>query len=543
MKTPLSILYVLFVALACTPSGIVHQLDLAKDLLQDAPDSSLRILSLVNSDEIRSQKERARYALLLSAALDKNYIDIASDSLIHPAVEYFGKSHDLAHRMMTYYYLARVYQNNSDNPAAMIALEKAETDALTLCDDFYLGLIYRSKSAIYNSYYNIETAIRYKQMAISAFKRADKSAHAAYATLSLAINYTNGRYYKKAMDLLDSLQTVTSDANLLYQMQLLKAEINIENNGDLNETLCIYKETPDNYFSYLDKGLWAVAAQRSSDEQTADIQIQESYAMAHSETDSATIGFMHSRIAADRGDYAKAFSLVNKAALVQDSLTKVRLDQSLDGVLREYYKQETTLEQQKNRQMKERLWMISLIGILALFLLFVIFNLQSRKKDAQMKEYMAQLSAGKEELSKAVKQNASLIGSLFSERLYHLDELSEAYYANDNAATKEALFKEFKAKVFALRDDEHLFNSLEEDLNKNCNGLMEKFRKQVHSIKGDNLKTTMLFFAGFPYRTIQVALRKNSIDSLRTAKSRIRKAINDSHAPDASLFLKLLESN
>lgn len=542
MKMLFTLFSIAISVISCTSARVHTQLDLAETMLQDAPDSSLSILRRINPSEIKTKEGNARYALLLSAALDKNYIDVTSDSLIRIATDYYAISHDLRRRMMSYYYLGIAEQNMKDYPAAITSLEKAEKDALLLSDYYYLGLIYRNKSGIYNQYSNNLTAIAYDISAISAFNKANKPSHKDYATLSLAIDYVNGRDFHKATHIIDSLELACSDSNLVYQLMLLKAEILLENNGDANESIRIYRETPHGYISYMDKAYWAVAYENIGQRDSSDRMIQGSYSMAKSKTDSSTIAYMHSHIEFARGNYFDAYNLVNNAALVQDSLTRVRLDQSMDSILREYYKSETALQLQKNRQMRDRLFLTGIVSFLLILLLWFLFLLNSRKKDAQIKEYMAQFAARSAELNNAIKQNAFLVGSLFSERLYHLDELSEAYYANDNEATKEALFKEFKSKVFALRDDKRLFNSLEEDLNTHCNDLMAKFREELPNVKGENIKMTILFFAGFPYKTIQIILRKNSVESLRTAKSRLRRAILEANATDSETFLKLLGS-
>ena len=542
MKNLISLFVYIILLEACTPWTIIQQLNEAELLLQEVPDSALSLLNGIDQSRVITKKDYAKYALLLSAALDKNYIDVTSDSLIRIATDYYAISHDLRRRMMSYYYLGIAEQNMKDYPAAITSLEKAEKDALLLSDYYYLGLIYRNKSGIYNQYSNNLTAIAYDISAISAFNKANKPSHKDYATLSLAIDYVNGRDFHKATHIIDSLELACSDSNLVYQLMLLKAEILLENNGDANESIRIYRETPHGYISYMDKAYWAVAYENIGQRDSSDRMIQGSYSMAKSKTDSATIAYMHSHIELARGNYFDAYNLVNNAALVQDSLTRVRLDQSMDSILREYYKSETALQLQKNRQMRERLFLTGIVSFLLILLLWFLFLLNSRKKDAQIKEYMAQFAARSAELNNAIKQNAFLVGSLFSERLYHLDELSEAYYANDNEATKEALFKEFKSKVFSLRDDERLFAALEDDLDSHCNLLMTKFREQVPKVKGENLKMVILYFAGFPYQTIQIILRKNSVASLRTAKSRIKTAILDAKASDAATFLKLLET-
>ena len=81
--------------------------------------------------------------------------------------------------------------------------------------------------------------------------------------------------------------------------------------------------------------------------------------------------------------------------------------------------------------------------------------------------------------------------------------------------------------VFLLKKD------MEKDLDRYCNNIMSALRKQVPRIKGENLKIISLFFAGFSYETIQFILRKNSTQSLRTARSRFRKEIIEAEAPDA----------
>ena len=51
----------------------------------------------------------------------------------------------------------------------------------------------------------------------------------------------------------------------------------------------------------------------------------------------------------------------------------------------------------------------------------------------------------------------------------------------------------------------------------------------------------MLFFSGLPYGAIQLITKRSSIDSLKTLRHRIRNEIKNAKAPDAPLFLEMLE--
>lgn len=83
--------------------------------------------------------------------------------------------------------------------------------------------------------------------------------------------------------------------------------------------------------------------------------------------------------------------------------------------------------------------------------------------------------------------------------------------------------------------------SLEEDLDKYCNGIVSKLRGQVPRIKGGNINIIILFFAGFSYDVVQLLTGSVSVESLKMARSRFRKEIIAANAPDKDFFLRMLD--
>ena len=79
----------------CYNREYISRLDEVEALLQNKPDSALTILKQFKREG--SQAEQAKYALLYSAALDKNHIKITDDSLIQKAWSYY------AHRPKTFF--------------------------------------------------------------------------------------------------------------------------------------------------------------------------------------------------------------------------------------------------------------------------------------------------------------------------------------------------------------------------------------------------------------------------------------------------------
>ena len=106
---------------SCSKSDktIVSVLNTAESCMEQHPDSSLIILNSINLNEISTKANKARYALLKSIALDKNYIDVTDDSLTSIAVAYYGKHGDADERLKAYMYNGRVYENAKDYERAM----------------------------------------------------------------------------------------------------------------------------------------------------------------------------------------------------------------------------------------------------------------------------------------------------------------------------------------------------------------------------------------------------------------------------------------
>ena len=102
-------LYLFLVATLCVGCGdapSMRQLEQLESRLNDVPDSVLAVLTASNMP--RWGEARALYALLTVQAQDKSYIDVTDDSLISVATRYYGTSRDARHKMLAYYYHARV---------------------------------------------------------------------------------------------------------------------------------------------------------------------------------------------------------------------------------------------------------------------------------------------------------------------------------------------------------------------------------------------------------------------------------------------------
>ena len=106
MRYIYSILIFLLIAYACNKdaSEIDTLLNGIEAYIEEHPEEALKVLESVNREELTSRKLKAKHSLLYSMALDKNYIDVTTDSIIAPAVDYYKYHGTAEEKLLTSYY-------------------------------------------------------------------------------------------------------------------------------------------------------------------------------------------------------------------------------------------------------------------------------------------------------------------------------------------------------------------------------------------------------------------------------------------------------
>ena len=135
------------------------KLDSAEAFMESAPDKSLKIIESIDRASLKSRRLKARFALLYSMALDKNYIDIANDSIIAPAIKWY-KNHGTAdEKIRMNYYTGITYYNAGRMEAAMDWFINADKYAEQATDERLLGRLYKAQSLIYADNFNHDLAL------------------------------------------------------------------------------------------------------------------------------------------------------------------------------------------------------------------------------------------------------------------------------------------------------------------------------------------------------------------------------------------------
>lgn len=154
---------------ACSNQRVSTTLLDAESIMEEIPDSALKVLESIDDSEL-TDESKARYALLFSQAYDKNYIDQTDDSLISIATNYYLNTDDLYHTMLSLYYRAVVNRNAN-------LYETSLSDALTAFDiaeqlnnDLYKSRIASIIGKLYSATYNFIETIAWEGVALEYAK-------------------------------------------------------------------------------------------------------------------------------------------------------------------------------------------------------------------------------------------------------------------------------------------------------------------------------------------------------------------------------------
>ena len=166
-------------------------------MMHDRPDSTLAILEAFPQDSLFTDEQRALYALLLTQARDKNYIDETCDSIVKIAVSFYATFNNKARLMMSLYYLARIQYNMGDYSRSIVNYDKAEKIAASIDDKFYLGLIYRGMSAIYTKIYNGVEQAHYAKLSFEVFVEYGDSSYMMYALMDYGRTCNKIKWFRR----------------------------------------------------------------------------------------------------------------------------------------------------------------------------------------------------------------------------------------------------------------------------------------------------------------------------------------------------------
>ncbi len=388
MKHLLTIILSILLLTACGENVRNSQLlERAETIMNDSCDVALSMLQdSINPKTLTTERGRAIYAVLLSQALDKNYIDLTSDSIIAPAVKYFANGDNPHYAMLTHYYHGKILLNQNKLSDAIIYCTKAVDFAKELNYDFYLGLIYGTIAKTYSLTHNHNESIKYSNLSYLHFSKVNKEPHKKYAYFSLAIAHNNNRdFYQSKSIHKELIDSATLKCDTAFLLEVLESYSHLLwNNQKSIESKQILKKLQNNYKYQLSATSLAHLADiytKENNQDSASYYLFLAKTNANCLKDSIAIMLADYNNALTNKDYKKALSLQEEQINDLNASTEDIWEQSVMTLQRDYFESQAKNANLEVESKKNQIILIVIISVAILFIaIFIIYALRMRNK-------------------------------------------------------------------------------------------------------------------------------------------------------------------
>lgn len=248
---------------SCSNYKQQEALDRAESLMEAHPDSALIILNEIEKSELGSKKEQARYALLMSMALDKNYIDTTAFDVLQPAIDYYIKKGTPDEKLRTYYYQGRIFQNQGELDKALNSFIKGIDISSDSNDSLCIARTLVAQGGLYDEFYDFYSYTNCHIQAAKIYKKLSLRWHEFDCLLNAlngAILLGNQTKADSILTLCDNFYDIDNAQKLIltgyrlshvlefgdipkikYLIERQEENPNLDTNGLLNLALAYYK--------------------------------------------------------------------------------------------------------------------------------------------------------------------------------------------------------------------------------------------------------------------------------------------------------------
>lgn len=542
-----------FCLLSCSWSETRRLFSTSERIMTERPDSALNILLDVNPDDLHTRKQRAKHALLLSMALDKNYIDIADDSIISIAYNYFQHHPTKREKMLATYYSGIVNQNAGNTIKAAIDFNQALYLAKELNDNHNAGLSCRHLSTIYSQNYNHSKALTYSEQAVGFFEACGETLSADYARTNVAFQLLSTFQWEESIRIIDDVINRISYKPLIREALGIKTEALLWGRNDYSgamaclELKSIGRQSSDTLTYYGYKALISEALDKQKD---ADMLFNLAEGYMKTAIDSLTLLDLRARAKRMRRDYKGAYNDLFTATEIQNKEITEVLGNSISSAMEDRYRESYTNQKERNRLTRI---IYSVLGMLLLFII-VALCLWAHKLRLDRIQDMADIESLNHDLQALQEKNTyfrKTADTVILDKIQFLQHLSDSYFSwtdeevrkrekYNGALTKDEIISLFRKQLGQMRADNSLILSLEQSVNATNGNIVLRLRQEYKdSLKEQDFAILTLLYSGLSIKSIAYYLRMSE-PSLRTRKSRYKHFFEEHPAPSSPDFIRLL---
>lgn len=552
----------------------------AEALMEAQPEQSLEILEAIDRETLSSRKQRAKFSLLYSMALDKNFIDLQSDSIISPAVHYYKHHGTVDDRVKSLYYLARIQFNAEDYNTALITL----MDILPLHDNSLsiriwaqvhnlLAVTYNLSYMFSDSFKHIDLAYDYA-IKCGDYKLADII---LYRKAQLYINLRQYDEAEKLFLLILGADRIEPDTKSMVLCDYALAQIWMDEH-DYGQAVRLYEHAlklSPSFYDVNHVGAYAYALHKTGNEVLAEHLFAQMNVMKDDNIE-AIYNSWRMLVCRDLGLFEEAYRLTDCILAYQDSLFQYQFQNSAAKAQSDYWSLKSLKSEREKRNrtilLSLLIAMMALISILTYLIYKTGMDCALREKESLFKiadSTKIQL-AETEEINREMEMHFRTIiesrdleieslrgdindkedcikalrkeyAKMYKSQFKTLGDLCEAFIkAEEYKDSHRVLYEKVKDMLKEINGDKTGQKHFEKMIDNSLNNIMKHFREDFPKYNDNDYRFVSYAIIGFDATTLSIIFNMPSQAAVYMKKSRIKKQIMKSNSQYKAFYLEML---
>ena len=534
---------------ACSSREALRSMERAEQLLEDAPEEALRVMEGVDSEALRTEEDRARYALVYSEACYYSYIDVDVDTLTQSMMRYYLESDDHNQRARAMFQHAVVAYNGGELAEAIVALTEAEESLAKRANRKLEGAVQRLKGNIYSEGCLYLNAYDAYVAAREIYAELGLEEHVQFLDYDIGGTLIQLRRMEEAKVTLERVLDYAigvEDANLVCAVahELLDLSIYLDDYDMCREYVELFEREGVLLYGephFVCAKAMLVAHDGGLEEALA--LVDEAEAM-EDDLEWADVEYARYIIHRNVGDGEGALYWQEQSVNAQDEMLLQVIEQPVLNVEVEKLRSDLDAELRERELVRERNAMIYVVVAVVVVAVVVALGLYARyrirRKDSEIASYIETIESLRTDIERIPRDMASSITALYRDRFSELNELCDIYYDHSGSSRHKSLvFNKVLETIETIKGDSSRIDELGAMVDNYRDNALQRLKSVLPRISERDYRVALYAFAGFSNRAIALFIDSDPV-AVSKIKYNIKSKLKGVEAADCEQLIALL---
>ena len=534
---------------ACSSREALRSMERAEQLLEDAPEEALRVMEGVDGEALRTEEDRARYALVYSEACYYSYIDVDVDTLTQPMMRYYLESDNHAERARAMFQHAVVAYNGGELAEAIVALTEAEESLAKRANRKLEGAVQRLKGNIYSEGCLYLNAYDAYVAAREIYAELGLEEHVQFLDYDIGGTLIQLRRMEEAKVTLERVLDYAigvEDANLVCAVahELLDLSIYLDDYDMCREYVELFEREGVLLYGephFVCAKAMLVAHDGGLEEALA--LVDEAEAM-EDDLEWADVEYARYIIHRNVGDGEGALYWQEQSVNAQDEMLLQVIEQPVLNVEVEKLRSDLDAELRERELVRERNAMIYVVVAVVVVAVVVALGLYARyrirRKDSEIASYIETIESLRTDIERIPRDMASSITALYRDRFSELNELCDIYYDHSGSSRHKSLvFNKVLETIETIKGDSSRIDELGAMVDNYRDNALQRLKSVLPRISERDYRVALYAFAGFSNRAIALFIDSDPV-AVSKIKYNIKSKLKGVEAADCEQLIALL---